>query len=918
MSEENSPLGNQDEHLQTSNPVSGMYKDWFLDYASYVILERAVPAIEDGLKPVQRRILHAMKEMDDGRFNKVANIIGQSMQYHPHGDASIGDAIVNLGQKDLLIETQGNWGDIRTGDSAAAARYIEARLSKFALDVVFNPQTTKWQLSYDGRKREPITLPVKFPLLLAQGVEGIAVGLSTKILPHNFIELIEASIQILKGRKPKVFPDFATGGLADFSEYNEGKRGGRVKVRAKIEEVDSKTLAIKEIPYATTTDSLIDSILKANDKGKIKIKKVVDNTAKDVEIMIQLAPGVSPDVTIDALYAFTDCEVSISPNACVIADEKPVFLSVNEILAYNTQQTKDLLKQELEIRRAELMEKLLFSSLEKIFIENRIYRDIEECTTWEAVLEAIDAGLEPYKPDFYREITKDDLVRLTEIRIKRISKFDAFKADELMRRLQEELDQVNHDLEHLTEYAIAYYQNLLSKYGKGRERKTEIQAFDTINANVVAANNAKLYVNRQDGFVGFGLKKDEFVCECSDLDDIIVIRRDGVCMVSKIQEKNFMGKDILFVGVFRKGDERMVYNLVYLDGASGRSMVKRFQVLAVTRDKEYNLTKGTKGSKVTYLTANPNGEAEIVTVTLTQGAKARVKVFDFDFATIDIKGRGAGGNILTKYPVRKIVLKMEGVSTLGGLDIYYDPVVGRLNTDERGEWIGNYLGDDRILTIYKNGDYELTTFELTNRYDAANILLIEKFDPEKIISTIYFDGASKTHFVKRFQIETSTINKRFNFISDHKSSKLEIASTEKQPQVKATLLKNKEKIEMEYDLDILIDLKGWKAIGNKLSNYPVKKLELIKQKSSSNTSSPVKNDDTEEEEPSTIAKQEKSAPSPIEGSDKAKTEESKPFAKEEKVDQKPSPKAKDEDIEIGSTIDLSPKRKDDDEQLGLF
>ncbi|MFC3881386.1 DNA gyrase/topoisomerase IV subunit A [Algoriphagus namhaensis] len=918
MSEENSPLGNQDENLQTSNPVSGMYKDWFLDYASYVILERAVPAIEDGLKPVQRRILHAMKEMDDGRFNKVANIIGQSMQYHPHGDASIGDAIVNLGQKDLLIETQGNWGDIRTGDSAAAARYIEARLSKFALDVVFNPQTTKWQLSYDGRKREPITLPVKFPLLLAQGVEGIAVGLSTKILPHNFIELIEASIQILKGRKPKVFPDFATGGLADFSEYNEGKRGGRVKVRAKIEEVDSKTLAIKEIPYATTTDSLIDSILKANDKGKIKIKKVVDNTAKDVEIMIQLAPGVSPDVTIDALYAFTDCEVSISPNACVIADEKPVFLSVNEILAYNTQQTKDLLKQELEIRRAELMEKLLFSSLEKIFIENRIYRDIEECTTWEAVLEAIDAGLEPYKPDFYREITKDDLVRLTEIRIKRISKFDAFKADELMRRLQEELDQVNHDLNHLTEYAIAYYQNLLSKYGKGRERKTEIQAFDTINANVVAANNAKLYVNRQDGFVGFGLKKDEFVCECSDLDDIIVIRRDGVCMVSKIQEKNFMGKDILFVGVFRKGDERMVYNLVYLDGASGRSMVKRFQVLAVTRDKEYNLTKGTKGSKVTYLTANPNGEAEIVTVTLTQGAKARVKVFDFDFATIDIKGRGAGGNILTKYPVRKIVLKMEGVSTLGGLDIYYDPVVGRLNTDERGEWIGNYLGDDRILTLYKNGDYELTTFELTNRYDAANILLIEKFDPEKVISAIYFDGASKTHFVKRFQIETSTINKRFNFISDHKSSKLEIASTEKQPQVKATLLKNKEKVEMEYDLDMLIDLKGWKAIGNKLSNYPVKKLELIKQKPSSNTSSQGNEDDSEEEEPTTKAKQEKPEPSPSEGSNKAKTDEPKPEAKEEKGDQKPAPGAKDEDIEIGSTIDLSPKRKDDDEQLGLF
>lgn len=895
MSEENSTQGSEDENLQTSVPVSGMYKDWFLDYASYVILERAVPAIEDGLKPVQRRILHAMKEMDDGRFNKVANIIGQSMQYHPHGDASIGDAIVNLGQKDLLIETQGNWGDIRTGDSAAAARYIEARLSKFALDVVFNPQTTKWQLSYDGRKKEPVTLPVKFPLLLAQGVEGIAVGLSTKILPHNFCELIDASIQVLKGKKAKVLPDFATGGQADFSEYNEGKRGGRVKVRARIEEVDSKTLAIKEIPYATTTDSLIDSILKANDKGKIKIKKVVDNTAKDVEILIQLAPGVSPDVTIDALYAFTDCEVSISPNACVIVEEKPHFLSVNDILAYNTQQTKELLKQELEIRRAELMEKLLFSSLEKIFIENRIYRDIEECTTWDAVLEAIDAGLEPHKPSFYREITKDDLIRLTEIRIKRISKFDAFKADELMKRLQDELDQVNHDLEHLTEYAIAYYQNLLTKYGKGRDRKTEIKAFDTINANVVAANNAKLYVNRQDGFVGYGLKKDEFIGECSDLDDILVIRRDGVCMVSKIQEKNFMGKDILYVGVFRKGDERMVYNLVYLDGTSGRAMVKRFQVLAVTRDKEYNLTKGTKGSKVMYLTANPNGEAEIITVTLTQGAKARVKVFDFDFATIDIKGRGAGGNILTRYPVRKIVLKMEGVSTLGGLDIYFDSVVGRLNTDERGTWIGNFLGDDRILTLHSNGDYELTTFELTNRYDAANILLIEKFDPEKVISAIYYDGASKTHFVKRFQVETSTINKRFNFISDHKMSKLEIASTEKQPQVKATLLKNKEKIEMEYDLDMLIDLKGWKAIGNKLSNYPIKKLELIKQKPSTEGPTPK-----------------------VENTASASEEEEEVSTSSEKVDL--DSKSSQDDLEIGSTIDLSPKKKDkdDEEQLGLF
>ncbi|MDN3203688.1 DNA gyrase/topoisomerase IV subunit A [Algoriphagus sediminis] len=918
MSEENNTHENNDEDLQVSVPVSGMYKDWFLDYASYVILERAVPAIEDGLKPVQRRILHAMKEMDDGRFNKVANIIGQSMQYHPHGDASIGDAIVNLGQKDLLIETQGNWGDIRTGDRAAAARYIEARLSKFALEVVFNPQTTEWQLSYDGRKKEPITLPVKFPLLLAQGVEGIAVGLSTKILPHNFCELIEQSIKVLKGKKPKIFPDFATGGLADFSEYNEGQRGGRVKVRAKIEEVDSKSLAIREIPYGETTDSLIDSILKANDKGKIKIKKVVDNTAKDVEIIVHLATGVSPDVTIDALYAFTNCEVSISPNACVIVEEKPVFMSVNDILTYNTSQTKDLLKRELEIRRGELMEKLLFSSLEKIFIENRIYRDIEECETWEAVLEAIDSGLEPYKPDFYREITQDDLVRLTEIRIKRISKFDAFKADELMRRLQEELDQVNYNLENLTDYAIGYYQKLLDKYGKGRERKTEIRAFDTIKATVVAANNAKLYVNRKDGFVGFGLKKEEFVSECSDLDDILVIRRDGICMVSKIQEKNFMGKDILYVGVFRKGDERMVYNLIYLDGGSGRTMVKRFQVLAVTRDKEYVLTKGAKGSKVLYLTANPNGEAEIVTVSLTQGAKARVKVFDFDFATLDIKGRGAGGNILTKYPVRKVVLKMEGVSTLGGLDIYYDSVVGRLNTDERGELIDNFLGDDRILAIYKNGEYELTSFELTNRYDAPNLLLIEKFDPEKVISVVYYDGASKTHYVKRFQIETSTLNKRFNFITEHRSSKLLIASTAKQPQVKATILKNKERVETEYDLDMLIDVKGWKAIGNKLSNYPVKKLVLL-----DTDSEEVEIEQKEEEGESEKA----DSNSPKGELNSGKTVEKKPTVEKAKAVTKSEDKKKTEsesensegdDLEVGSTIDLSPKKKDSDDQLGLF
>ena len=858
-----------------------MYKDWFLDYASYVILERAVPAIEDGLKPVQRRILHAMKEMDDGRFNKVANIIGQSMQYHPHGDASIGDAIVNMGQKDLLIETQGNWGDVRTGDGAAAARYIEARLSKFALDVVFNPQTTDWQLSYDGRKREPVTLPVKFPLLLAQGVEGIAVGLSTKILPHNFRELIEASIEILRGNSPQVLPDFLTGGLADFSDYQEGLRGGKVKVRARIEEDANKTLLIKEIPFGTTTDSLIDSILKANDKGKIKIKKVVDNTAKDVEIQIQLAPGVSPDVTIDALYAFTDCEVSISPNACVIIDEKPVFLTVNQILKYNTTQTKELLRKELEIRKGELLEKLLFSSLEKIFIENRIYRDIEECTTWDAVLEAIDRGLDPYKPDFYRTIVQEDLVRLTEIKIKRISKFDTFKADELMKRLQAELKEVNYNLKHLTDFAIAYYQNLLDKYGKGRERKTEIRAFDTIQAAVVAANNAKLYVNRLDGFVGYGLKKDEYICECSDLDDIIAIRRDGKLVVSKIQEKLFMGKDIVYVGVFRKNDERMTYNFIYLDGVSGRAMVKRFQVGGVTRDKEYDLTKGTKGSKLLYLTSNPNGEAEVVTVYLTQGAKARVKVFDFDFAEIEIKGRAAGGNILTRYPVRKVQFKMEGKSTLGGLNIYYDASVGRLNTDARGKQIGNFLGDDKILVCYKNGDYELTSFELTNRYEPTEVLLIQKFDVQKVLGAVYYDGSTKGFFVKRFLIETTTLNKRFNFITEHKQSYLKLVTTDAQAQVSVTFLKGKVEEQMDYDLEMLIDVKGWKALGNKLSANEVKELKLIESEQVS------------EQAVATVDEQ------------------------EEETETAESPENQEDDLEVGSTLTLTPK-KGEDEQLGLF
>lgn len=819
----------QDGEIRDVIPLSGMYENWFLDYASYVILERAVPAIQDGLKPVQRRILHSMKEMDDGRFNKVANVIGQTMQYHPHGDASIGDAIVNLGQKDLLIETQGNWGDIRTGDSAAAARYIEARLSKFALDVVFNPQTTDWQLSYDGRKKEPVTLPVKFPLLLAQGVEGIAVGLSTKILPHNFCELIKASVKILQGKKPKVYPDFATGGMADFSEYNEGLRGGKVKVRAKIEEFDKKTLAIRQIPFGTTTSSLIDSIIKANDKGKIKVKKVVDNTAEHVEILVELAPGQSPNITIDALYAFTDCETSISPNACIIIDEKPHFISVNEILRICTEQTVELLKRELEIKKGELLEKLLFSSLERIFIENRIYRDIEECETWEAVIETIDKGLDPFKKDFYREITTEDIVRLTEIKIKRISRFDAFKADELMNRLQEELAQVEHNLANLIDYAIAYYQKLLEKYGKGRERKTEIKSFENIAATVVAANNAKLYVNRKEGFIGYGLKKDEFISECSDIDDIIVFRKDGKFQVVRISDKIFVGKDILWAGVFKKNDERMVYNMMYLDGKSGRTMVKRFQVLAVTRDREYDLTKGESGSKMLYFTANPNGEAELVTVFLTSGAKARIKVFDFSFVDVDIKGRGAGGNILTKYPVRKVQLKMEGKSTLGGLDIWYDKTIGRLNRDDRGRLLGNFQAEDKILVIYNTGEYELTSFDLTNRYDPNKIHLIEKFDPEGVISAIHYDGATGTHYVKRFQVETTTMDKKFLFIGEEKGSKLLLATCIKDAQVEVhyTVKGDRTKQIATYDFEMLIDVKGWKATGNKLSPHNVKKVVLL-------------------------------------------------------------------------------------------
>ncbi len=912
MSEEE--LTNGQSHQEESHtivPLSGMYENWFLDYASYVILERAVPAIDDGLKPVQRRIMHAIKEMDDGRFNKVANVIGTTMQYHPHGDAAIGDAITNLGQKELLFETQGNWGDIRTGDRAAAPRYIEVRLSKFALDVAFNAQTTEWQLSYDGRKNEPITLPVKFPLLLTQGVDGIAVGLSTKILPHNFIELVKASIDILKGKSPKIYPDFLTGGTIDVSDYKQGERGGKVKIRAKIEVVDKKEIIIKDIPYATTTSSIIDSIIRANDKGKIKIKKVIDNTAKYVEIAISLMPGISPDVTIDALYAFTDCEISISPNACVIVKDKPMFLSVNEILKINTEQTVDLLKRELEIRRAELLEKMLFSSLEKIFIENRIYRDIEECETWEAVIKTIDKGLTPFKPQFYRVITEEDITKLTEIKIKRISKFDAFKADELMLKLEEELKEVAHNLENIITYSISYFSKLLDKYGKGRERKTEIKIFDEIKATAVVANNQKLYVNRKDGFIGYGIKKEEFVSECSDIDDIIVIRKDGVCMVSRISEKIFMGKDILHVGVWKKNDERMVYNLIYVDAGSGRNMVKRFNVLGVTRDKEYDLTKGAKGSKVLYITANPNGQAEIIVIKLTSGASARTKVFDFNFSSIEIKGRGAGGNILTKYPIRKIELKSEGVSTLSGIDIWYDASVGRLNKEGRGELVGNFDGEERVLLLYKDGQYELTTYDLSNHYEPDKISLMIKLENDLVVTLIHQEGKSKNHFIKRFQIETNTTGKKYGLISETSGSKLTAVSVHPNPEVQMDILKGKtkEKETLTVKSSELIDIKGWKAIGNRLSPFPVKKIVLIEPVLPNADSKPppikTENDNTSLTAPINKEKTDQKPPpkEPVIENKEAVKPSQLPASKPTPAPKPPKKKGGD-DYEIGTTLEL--------------
>jgi topoisomerase-4 subunit A len=833
MSEENDSHESEEEQENTNGSidnavaVSGMYQDWFLDYASYVILERAVPTIEDGLKPVQTRIMHSMYELEDGRYNKVANIIGHCMKYHPHGDMAIGDAIVGLGQKDLLIDTQGNWGNTLTGDRAAAGRYIEARLSKFALEVVFNPKTTNWKVSYDGRNKEPVTLPVKFPLLLAQGVEGIAVGLSTKILPHNFNELIDASIQILKGKKPTVMPDFATGGMADCSSYNDGHRGGRVRVRARISKLDTKTLVITEIPYGTNTSNLIDSILKANDKGKIKIKKVEDNTAENVEILIHLAAGISPDKTIDALYSFTDCESSISPNACVIVNEKPMFMSVTEILHICTQQTLDLLRRELEIKLGELQEQWHFASLEKIFIEHRIYRDIEEEETWEGVIRAIDKGLKPHTKHLLREVTEDDIVRLTEIRIKRISKFDSNKANDNIAALEGKIAEVRHDLEHLVDYAIAYFKSLKEKYGAGRQRKTEIRLFETINAARVAVANEKLYVNRQEGFIGTGLKKDEFVSDCSDIDDIIVFLANGTMKVVKADSKVFVGKDIIHVAVFRKNDKRTIYNMVYRDGPRGSYFSKRFPVTSITRDKDYDLTAGTAGSTVEWFTANANGEAEVIMVHVRPKPKLKKLKFDFDFAELSIKSRDAKGNVFSKNSLRKIEFKEKGLSTLGARKIWFDDTVQRLNADGRGELLGEFAPEDKILTIMQTGEYKLLGFDISTQFD-ADMILIEKWNPMKPLSVVYYDMAKKLYMIKRFLVERSS--KGVHMLPEGEENRLELVTSDWKPRIQLLFRKKPGEDEAaieEINVEEFIAVKGLKAKGNILTRETVNTIDLL-------------------------------------------------------------------------------------------
>jgi topoisomerase-4 subunit A len=800
--------------------VSAQYKTWFLDYASYVILERAVPALEDGLKPVQRRILHAMKEMDDGRYNKVANIIGQSMQYHPHGDMSIGDALVNLGQKDLLIDTQGNWGDVRTGDEAAAARYIEARLSKFALEVAFNAKTTNWAVSYDGRKNEPVTLPMKFPLLLAQGAEGIAVGLATKILPHNFCEIIDAAIRHLKGKKFELVPDFQTKGMIDASNYNDGRRGGKARVRVHIEEYDKKTLLIKDVPYGTTTTQLIDSIIKANDQGKIKIKKVTDNTAAEVEIQIDLAPGISPDITIDALYAFTDCEVSISPNACVIVDHKPVFLAASDLLRLSVEKTNELLRRELQIKLGELQEKWHYTSLEKIFFEEKIYKELEKKhANWEKVLAAIAEAFKPFIKQLKREITREDVVKLTEKPVRRIYRLDIDELNQQIKGLEADIKQVKHDLNNLVDYAISYYDGLLKKYGKGRERKTEIRLFDTIEAKQVAIANVKIYVNRADGFVGSSLKKDEFVADCSDLDDVIAFTKSGKMKVVKVADKSFIGKDIIHVAVFRKNDERLTYNMIYVDGKSGISYAKRFNVTGITRDKEYDLTRGEEKTRVHYFSANPNGEAEVVKIVLSPNSSARIKELEFYFETLEIKSRSSIGNQVTKYPIKTVRLKEAGRSTLSGKKIWFDDQFGRLNTEEKGEFLGSFDQDEKILVIYHDGHYEITDTELSQRFDAENIIEIEKFNPDKLVTAIYLDNEKLQFNVKRFRIETTTLHNKFFFIKEGEGNYVEAVTTHSAPIAVIKSGRGAQARSQKIKLLDFVETTGWKAVGIKLADY---------------------------------------------------------------------------------------------------
>ena len=811
---------------ETITRVTGMYKDWFLDYASYVILERAVPAIEDGFKPVQRRILHSMKDLDDGRFNKVANIVGHTMQYHPHGDASIADAMVQIGQKDLLIDTQGNWGNILTGDRAAASRYIEARLSRFALDVVFNPKTTNWQASYDGRRKEPINLPVKFPLLLAQGAEGIAVGLSTKILPHNFIELIDASIKHLLGKRFTIYPDFATGGIADFSNYNDGVRGGKVRCRARINQLNKNTLLINEIPFGTTTSSLIDSILKANEKGKIKIKKIEDNTAAEVEILIHLPSGISPDKTIDALFAFTNCETSISPLGCVIEDNKPLFVGVSEMLKQSTDHTVELLKLELEIKLNELEEQWHFASLERIFIENRIYRDIEDQETWEGVVNAIHIGLKPYTKQLKRLITKDDIIRLTEIRIKRISKFDIDKAQLKIDSLEDQIKATKKNLSNLIEYSISYFKRLKEEYSNGKNRKTEIKIFDDVDVKKVVIRNTKLFVNREEGFVGTGMRREEYVCDCSDIDDVIVFTKSGQMMVTKVGAKTFVGKNIIHVSVFKKKDKRTIYNYIYKDGKGGSSYIKRFSVTSITRDKLYDLTNGKSQTSVLYFSANPNGEAEIVTVFLRQVGSIKKLKWDINFADIIIKARTSKGNLVSKHSVKKVELKEKGVSTLKPRKIWFDETVQRINVDGRGDLIGEFRGEDRLLIISQTGIIKTIIPDVSSHFN-DDMVVLEKWIPNKPISAVYFDGAKEKYFIKRFLIENE--NKEEVFITSHKSSRLEIISTDWRPVIDITFAKERGKERRPnkiISIEEFINIKGISAQGNQLSKYKVNQIDL--------------------------------------------------------------------------------------------